>query len=197
MTVQCLCPWGHILLSSFSSEQRTTGDYIQFNSQPDGLIFLALFWSYKWYWTLDSGLRLLGNMCWRERLQGDCSFQQLKNLSYLDPRIWVLIKVKPRPVAACLVRAWGSALRRWVRAGSLCSKPCPTSLPLFSFMSDTTENVAQRVAFHDLALLCERISVSAKGGGGKSKLFTSFLQHWRNVHATLHADEAQTVKLTE
>jgi DNA ligase-4 len=59
-------------------------------------------------------------------------------------------------------------------------------------MSDTTENVAQRVAFHDLALLCERISVSAKGGGGKSKLFTSFLQHWRNVHATLHADEAQT-----
>ena len=57
--------------------------------------------------------------------------------------------------------------------------------------------VATKIPFHDVALLLEKIATTSgkDGKNAKKRLFTSFLQHWRQTHTLVHEnDEKQTVR---
>ena len=61
-------------------------------------------------------------------------------------------------------------------------------------MAETLEGnvVAQKVPFHTLCLLMQKIS-DTKGKEKKKDMFAKFLQHWRMTHSKIHGDKAVKV----
>ena len=56
-----------------------------------------------------------------------------------------------------------------------------------------SSSVAEKVPFQDLCLLFAKVA-STSGKDAKAQLLKSFVEHWRQLHAEMHADDETTVR---